>query len=220
MGKQKIILIGARIDAHAGVILDVIQQFDLYEIAGFIDENPVLQGRKIRGIPILGGFEAVAALPKEVTGYFVCSGSNQFRERSYELMKDKPLQFVRVIHPSASISPSVKLDEGIYIGHNAAITHNCSLGRGVIVNTGATIDHDNILEDFVNVSPGSHTSGRVRIKKGAFLGTGTITVPDITIGERALVGAGTVIIKDIEAGAKVAGVPARKIGEIGDQHGN
>ncbi len=212
LGRQKIILIGARIDAHAGVVLDVIRQFELYEVAGFIDENTALHGRKIQGIPVLGGFEAVDRLPPEVSGYFVCAGDNRFRERAYQLMKNGRLQFVRVIHPSAVISPEVKIDEGVYIGANATITHHCSLGKGVIINTGASIDHDNFLEDFVNVSPGAHTSGRVQIKKGAFLGTGAITIPDIIIGEDALVGAGAVVIRDVESGSRVAGVPARNIG--------
>jgi maltose O-acetyltransferase len=35
----------------------------------------------------------------------------------------------------------------------------------------------------------------------------------VTIGENAMVGAGSVVTKDVPAGAKVAGNPARVIGD-------
>ena len=43
---------------------------------------------------------------------------------------------------------------------------------------------------------------------------GAITLPDIKIGEGAVVGAGAVVTKGIEPYTIVAGVPAKKMGEV------
>ena len=53
---------------------------------------------------------------------------------------------------------------------------------------------------------------RVLIGKGAYIGTRAIILPGVAIGETATIGAGSVVTKDVEAGAKVAGVPAKKLG--------
>lgn len=210
--KQKIVLFGARIDGHAGVILDVIEQFSLYNVVGFFDDDVHLHNTTVRGVPVLGGVaEFPAKVPPGTTGCFISTSDREFMERCYNLIKQQGFSLVNIIHPAAQLSPTTKLGEGAFIAAGVITTHNVSIGNGVILNTGATIDHDNVIEDFVSISPGSHTSGRVRIKKGAFLGTGTVIIPDITVHEEAIIGAGTVIIRDVERRAKVVGVPARRI---------
>lgn len=210
--KKMVVLIGARLDGHAGVVLDVIREYDLYEVVGFLDDELSLHHKDISGIPLLGSIESYfSRFPLKETLFFVSSGNNIFRESCYDYIKKKGLNFVNVIHPSAVISQSAKIGKGVFVGANVSITHNVTIGNGVLINTSASIDHDNIIEDFVNISPGCHTSGRVRIKKKAFLGSGVSIIPDITIGEDAVIGAGAVVIGDIAANTKVAGVPAKEI---------
>ena len=42
-------------------------------------------------------------------------------------------------------------------------------------------------------------------------------VPGVEIGEEAFVAAGAVVTKDVPARAVVMGVPARAVGEVGDE---
>jgi maltose O-acetyltransferase len=51
----------------------------------------------------------------------------------------------------------------------------------------------------------------VLIKEGVFIGTRSIILPGVTIGEKAIVGAGSLVTKNVETGAKVGGVPAKKL---------
>jgi acetyltransferase-like isoleucine patch superfamily enzyme len=59
-------------------------------------------------------------------------------------------------------------------------------------------------------------SGEVVIGKGAWLGAGSMVLKGVTIGEGAIVGAGSVVTKDVSAWTIVAGNPARKIRELGE----
>ena len=213
--KEKIILIGAREDGHAGVILDIINEYNLFDVVGFIDDSEKLQERSVKGIPVLGTradilTNKINLNSKGVTGFFVCTGSNSFRKSTQEQF-NKILQPVNVIHPTATISKSATLNKGIFVGPKAIVGHNVKIEDGVLINTSATIDHDNIIAEFANICPGCHTSGGVKIGSSAFLGTGTSVIPDITIGENTVVGAGSVIIKDVPANQKVVGVPAKEI---------
>ncbi|MBZ4646302.1 MAG: galactoside-O-acetyltransferase, partial [Clostridia bacterium] len=48
----------------------------------------------------------------------------------------------------------------------------------------------------------------------AWIGAGAIIMPDVHIGEGSVVGAGSVVTKDVGPFTIVAGVPARKIGDV------
>jgi sugar O-acyltransferase (sialic acid O-acetyltransferase NeuD family) len=214
--KPKIVICGARMDGHAGVVLQVIEQYALYNVVGFVDDDVRLHNTMIQGIPVLGGIdELLAKIPAGTVGFFVASGSNEFREKCFAFLSLNNLSLVNVIHPSAVISSTTLLGKGIFVGANVVTTNNVRVGDGVILNTSSTLDHDNIVGDFVNISPGCHTSGRVKIENKVFMGTGVVVLPDITIYERAIVGAGAVVTKNVERGTTVVGVPARLIKNYG-----
>jgi acetyltransferase-like isoleucine patch superfamily enzyme len=52
------------------------------------------------------------------------------------------------------------------------------------------------------------------IRRGASVGANATVLPGVEIGVEAVVGAGAVVTKDVPPKVIVAGVPARKIGEV------
>ena len=208
---KRVVLIGARANGHGGIVLDTIREHKLHTVVGFLDDAAA-SSSKVLGVPVLGRIEDFLNKPTaRADAYFICSGDNGFRERMYRLLKSKGLKLANVIHPSAVISKSATIGEGVFVGPNVVLTHNVRVGNAVLVNTAATLDHDNVVEDFVNISPGCHLSGRVTIKQGAFLGTGVSMIPDVTVHEYAVVGAGTVVIRDVPSRVTAVGVPARPV---------
>lgn len=207
----KIGLFCARENGHAGVVLNIIKEHNLFEIVGFFDDN-VPAGSKVMGIPVLGKISDFPNnLPRGVTHFHVCTGNNNLRQNCYDLIKKNNFKLINVIHPSAIISEEVILGEGIFIGPNVVIVNSSKIGDNVLINTAATIDHNNILENHVFVGPGCHTSGRVHLKENCFLGAGAIVIPDVIVGSNSIVGAGAVVISDVPDNITVVGVPAKKL---------
>ncbi|MGO1267384.1 MAG: N-acetyltransferase, partial [Microbacterium gubbeenense] len=56
----------------------------------------------------------------------------------------------------------------------------------------------------------------VVVERGASIGARATCVAPVTIGEWATVAAGAVVVKDVPAHALVVGVPARRIGWVGE----
>jgi UDP-N-acetylbacillosamine N-acetyltransferase len=210
---EKIVILGARIDGHAKVVLEIIQSEGKYEVVGFIDDNLFGKEGTIRNIPVIGTTSDLQVLKRQfgLFGAIVAIGNNPQRRKLGEKIQEAGLQLINAIHPSVHIDSDVVIGSGNCFCQGVIIVTGTRIGNCVNVHTGATIDHDNIIEDGANLGPGVHTSGRVTICRDAFLGAGTLVIPDGYVGEGAITGAGTVVIHPIASFTKVVGVPARII---------
>ncbi len=202
---EKVYIIGA--GGHGQVVADALMKAGIIP-AGFLDDNELLAGKDIMGIPVVGKIKTSF----ELGGKFVVAiGDNGKRKRIVKLLGFPESKFFTVIHPSAVVGFGVQIGAGAMIIGGSVINTGAKIGKHTIINTSASIDHHNSLGNFVHIAPGTHTAGNVKVAEGAFVGTGSSIVPGIEIGEWAVVGAGSVVIKDVPAYTVVAGVPAKTI---------
>jgi sugar O-acyltransferase (sialic acid O-acetyltransferase NeuD family) len=143
--------------------------------------------------------------------FFACVAHNGIREKIHTNLASILGNPINAIHPSAVISPSVKMGDGIMIAANATLNPLVQLGRGVICNTSTSIDHECVIGDFCHIAPGVVLCGNVKVGKGSFIGANSVVRQGITIGNNVTIGAGTVIVKDIPDGVTVVGNPARQL---------
>jgi acetyltransferase-like isoleucine patch superfamily enzyme len=109
---------------------------------------------------------------------------------------------------------------------------NTKIGKNVFINFDCTfLDLGGIIiEDNVMLAPKvcllseghpiaatarqMQTTGRIHLKKNAWIGANATILPGVTIGENAVVAAGAVVSKDVLANTVVGGVPAKFIKTI------
>jgi len=212
MELKRIIIIGARFDGHAGVVLEIINAQRAFEPVGFVDDAVALQhADHFRGCRVLGTTDQLLDLTNEhhIQAAAVAIGDNEARYALAKRARAIGLQLPNIIHPRAHIDEPRHLGFGNVISPGACIVTGSRIGNCVNILTGATIDHNNSIGNAVVIAPGCHLSGRVTVKDFAFLGTGVIVLPDITIGEGAVIGAGAVVTRNVPAGQVWRGVPAR-----------
>lgn len=210
MEKKKVIIIGA--GGHGKVILDILSFDDKIEVIGFIDDNPLLKGNLVNGIRVIGSFdEVIENIPAKAV--VVAIGDNKIRTNFFEKCKEKSLETINAIHPSAVISKNVKIGEGAVIMAGVIINSGAYIGNNVCVNTQASIDHDCYLDDNCHIWPGAVLTGTVKVGKLSYIGSGAIVLPKLKIGERCMVGAGAVVTKEVLDNTTVIGIPARVINE-------
>jgi sugar O-acyltransferase (sialic acid O-acetyltransferase NeuD family) len=213
---KKAVIIGARADGHAKVVLEILLASGSVEIAGFIDDDPAKKGELIRGYTILGSFSELPILADKqgITSAIVAIGHNSMRRELASRAEKLGLELINAIHPTVHLDSDVILGKGNYLGQGVIVVTGTRIGNCVNIHTGTTIDHDNLVEDGANLGPGVHTAGRVKIGKDAFLGAGTVVIPDGSIGEGAITGAGTVVIRPVAPYTKVVGNPARLLSRL------
>ena len=106
------------------------------------------------------------------------------------------------------------------IGKNVFINFDCTfLDLG-----GITIEDNVMLAPKVSLLSEGHpisskdrqtlTTGKIHIKKNAWIGANATILQGVTIGENSIVAAGSVVSKDVEPNTIVGGVPAKFIKNI------
>jgi len=206
------VIVGARADGSARVLLDIIGCEGRHQVVGFLDDDTTRHGETLAGLPVLGGSDRFAELRRDgILGIAFALGSNRARHVLLDRARAAGLEPITTIHPRAVVAVGVRVGAGVWIAAGAIVNPGATIGDGAVINTGATVDHDCAIGEYANISPGCHLSGRTRVGRYAFLGTGVVTLPDAEIGDDAVVGAGAVVLKAIETGATVAGVPARDL---------
>lgn len=202
---------------HGKVVADLIRATGAV-VAGFADRDEDKLGVEVEpgGSTVVISQAALeralredAGLPGGATRVALAIGDNDHRLRFASLTGDHRL--ATLVHPAATVSPSVQVGPGTVVFAGAVVNAAASLGRAVIVNTSAVIEHDCAVGDGVHVAPGAVLTGAVRVGPRTLVGARAVILPGISVEQDALVGAGAVVARDVPARSIVAGVPARVI---------
>ncbi len=124
------------------------------------------------------------------------------------------------------IGTFVEIQKGAVIGARCKISSHTFICEGVEIEDEVFIGHGVMFTNDLypratrpDGLPQTEADWKVVptfVKRRASIGSNATLLAGITIGEGALVGAGAVVCENVPAGAIVAGVPARVVGQASD----
>jgi len=174
-----------------------------WRVLGFFDDDP--QAAPPAGWTLL----KLSAASADGVAVHVAIGDNAARRQVSQRLESQRWRVVTVAPPSAVISRSATVGEGVFVGARAVINGRASVGQGAIVNTGAIIEHHCAVGAFTHVAPGAILCGGAAVGPGALIGAGAVILPQRKVATRGVIGAGAVVASDVPEGQRVVGVPAR-----------
>jgi sugar O-acyltransferase (sialic acid O-acetyltransferase NeuD family) len=130
-----------------------------------------------------------------------------FFEKAYIEKND----YKTILHPTAYIARSVKVNPGVLVEPGAIISSQAEIGFGVTIKRGSSIGHHTQIGDYTDINPGVVCSGNVVIGRGCSIGSGTTIKDGITIGDNVLIGAGSVVVSDIPENMIAFGNPCKGV---------
>jgi sugar O-acyltransferase (sialic acid O-acetyltransferase NeuD family) len=207
---NKIILLGA--GGHSKVLIELIRASGLFDIAGILD--PLYKTNKqLLGIPVLGDDDLLVNLKtKGIKNACISVGSvrdNTKRQLLFEKALQAGFAIPAMVHPSAFVSQSATIADGVQIMAKAVVQSSCVIKQNSIINSGAIVEHDCSIGRNVHICPGCVVSGGCTINDNAFIGAGATIINSIIIDRAAIIAAGAVVTKNVPAETTVKGVPAK-----------
>lgn len=204
-----VVIIGG--GGHAKVVIESLRASG-HTVAAIVDADPT--PREVLGVPVVGDDLKLPQLKEQgLSALFVAIGHNRLRETLGRKAQGLGFALVNAVHPSAMISPSVKLGQGVAVMAGVAINADTHVGDLAIINTGAVVDHDGRLGVACHLGPASALAGGVTVGDRAFLGVGARVIPGVRIGADTILGAGGVVVRDLPDAVLAVGVPAKIRGE-------
>lgn len=206
--KEKVVLVGA--GGHCKILIDSLDR-NLYEIVGILD-NTFEEGTMISGIPVIGDDnEAKSLFDLGVRNAVVTIvGNLKIRRKLLEQYKKIGFLFPRILHPTAHISPSAKIGEGVTVLAGVYINAEAEVQDFVTINTGAIVEHEVVIGENAHIAPRVTLLGASRVGKDTMVGAGSVVLQQVVIGDKCTVGAGSIVLKNVNATETVYGNPAKE----------
>jgi len=128
------------------------------------------------------------------------------------------------------ILSGTKIGKNCSFGQNCVVGGDINIGNGVKVQNNVSIYKGVEIEDDVFLGPSMVFTNVINprafiqrkdefqktlLKKGCSIGANATIICGVTIGEYALIGSGAVINRDVKPYALMVGVPAKRIGWVG-----
>jgi len=215
MEKEKIVIFGA---GGLGVelttwIRDINAKKDRFDLLGFVDDTPELQGKTVAGFSVLGDSSWLLNYDGEI-GVVIAVGLSQGRKKVFERLSQNPnISFPNIhVDEDKFYHPEVLGNvKGCVIGYHNLISRFATFGDFVFIDGLSCVGHGAKIGSFVSLFIGSHIPGDVIIGECAQINSGARIMPGKSVGENATVGMGSIVVKNVAPNTTVFGNPARVI---------
>jgi sugar O-acyltransferase (sialic acid O-acetyltransferase NeuD family) len=190
--------------------LNAVGPAPIYEVLGFLDDDPSRQSRSYLGIPVLGPLDQASTLQDAVFVNGIGSPRTYLGKPRIIARTGIPAgRFETIVHPSAQVSASATVGPGTVVLQNATIAAQATVGAHVIILPNSVLSHDDVVGDYSCIAGGVCISGAVHVGRCCYLGGNSSVRENVRIGDGSMVGIGSVVLEDVPAGSVVVGNPAR-----------
>lgn len=208
MTTKPILILGTHMLAEE--MADLISEMPGWRVAGFVENLDRERCRPLLGLPVYW-IDAVKELAHD--HYAICGISTTHRVAFIEQALAASFRFPTLVHPTARVSSTTRLDEGVFISAGVQVAAHTKIGKHVFVNRGALIGHHTTIEDYVTIQPGANIAGACHVERCAWISMSAVVLDRKKIGCHSIVGAGAVVTQDVPSHVQVVGIPARVVKE-------
>jgi len=184
----------------------------LWDLAGFLDDEPALVGTQIAARPVLGGIDTV--IEHHDASLLVCAGKGRSRQAIVARLRELGIgddRYATLIAPDVHLPMSCSVGTGSILLSGSVLTADVIVGAHVVAMPGVVLTHDNVVRDFATLCARVTLGGNVLVGEAAYLGMGALVREGVEVGHDSVLGMGAVLLRDLPPGETWVGLPANSI---------
>jgi sugar O-acyltransferase (sialic acid O-acetyltransferase NeuD family) len=158
-------------------------------------------------LPWIGSIADYVPRPGDV--FAIGIGNPDGKKQVVEKLQVRGARFVSVIHPTALITNTTQLGEGVVMGPFTGSGTDTTIGRFVTVNSYSGFGHDSKVGDYTTLSAHVDVMGAASLGESVFVGSHASILPKVKVGPGAKIGAGAMVYRSVPAGATAFARPAK-----------
>ncbi len=148
-------------------------------------------------------------LKKNNTNFIIGYGNENLRNKYFKQYIKKFLPLT-LVHPTAYISPSAKILDGVIVGPKSILSPGCVIKRNVLLNSGCQIGHHAIIGESTIISTGAIINGKVNVGSECFIGSNSTVMQNLKISNLSKVTSNSALYKNLKFNHIAHGNPAKQ----------
>lgn len=180
-----------------------------HRLKGFLGKDQGVPSEHDLSERLLGDPETYE--PASNDRFVLAIGNMDARKRTVEAITDKGGELLTLIHPTAYVAPTAKLEDGVLVYPFACVSNNAHLKIATKLNYYASVGHDTRLGMYCLLAPYATVNGFGTLHDEVYLSTHATVAPQVTVGTRSKISANSAAMKDVPANSIVFGVPGRVV---------
>jgi len=181
-----------------------------WDLLGYLDDAPALNGATVSGLPVLGGLDHLDEHPDAAVVVCIGNPGNYVARAKVVARLGLPAdRYATLVHPTAVVPRSARLGVGTVVHATTVLTCDVTVGAHVAIMPAVVLTHDDVVGDFATFGAGVRLAGATVIETGAYIGSGALVREHLTVGAWSMVGMGSVVTRSIPTGEVWMGSPAR-----------
>lgn len=179
-----------------------------FKVKGFLSDNP--SNIEEMGYPAV--LNTVSDyVPVEGDVFFCAIGNLSHRKKTVDIILSKGGRFINLIHPTAILSPSVKLGIGVGIKSFCVLASDVTVEDFTFLQSSVIMGHDVHIGSFCQVNSFSFFAGHVRVHNMVSVSAGVRIIQGVVVEEESVVGIGSVVLRRVKKNTTVFGNPAKRL---------
>lgn len=184
-----------------------------WELKGFCNDYDT----EVDGYPVLGKLSDIPRLINE--GYWFIYGIHLIARnyKTTELYNNLNLpkeRLATIIHHTAFVDDTVKLEPGCLVMYNAYIAPRTHIGESVMIKANTNIGHDVKIGRLSHIAMGSTIVSCVEIGECVDVAVSSTVLAHVDIGNFSMLAASALATHNIPDGQIWAGVPAKYLKQM------
>ncbi len=143
--------------------------------------------------------------------FVIAQGEPKNRQNLYTKVTEMGFSCTKVIDPTAIISPTAELADGVIVFPFSFISSHTRISCNVMIEINVIIGHDITVGAHSVISSSTVVGGKCSIGKSTFIGLNATVKDRVAIGDSCILSMGSSVFQDIGHQMIAVGNPARVI---------